>query len=259
MDNSWRIAEAYNHGLLAQAFGSLESVFDLQGDEVSRDKISDVIKVELDGKNFYVKRYSKPRTKKIGWFIRSRIRAEWENLQFFAALGIATPKVVAYGEVYKGAVFRGALITEEFVEAKDLASLCREGSDLFDRRDWWQCVAKQVALYTSLIHDKQFMHLDLKWRNILVGPGEKPEVYFFDCPSGKRLPKLLFRRGRLKDLACLDQIARDRLRATQRLAFYKYYAGCKKLTDKDKAVVRKVIRFSAYIAGESDEPGWRIF
>jgi tRNA A-37 threonylcarbamoyl transferase component Bud32 len=259
LGNSWQIAEPYRDAERVKAFGSLQAVFELQGEEVSRDKISDVIKVSLSGENYYVKRYYRPRSKKMGWFKRSRVRAEWENLQFFASLKIPTPMLVAWGEMSKGSTFQGALITKELANTQDLATLYKQGSDLFDRPEWFHHTAKKIARYTAQMHEQRFMHLDLKWRNILVGPGPKPDVYFFDCPSGRRLSALLFRRGRLKDLACLDKIGRKRLRRSQRLAFYKYYAGCDKLTAEHKQIVKKVDRFSAYLEGESNEPGWRFF
>jgi tRNA A-37 threonylcarbamoyl transferase component Bud32 len=259
LEKSWQIADVYNSGEFLQACGSLKAVFALQGESITKDKISDVIKVALDGKNFYVKRYYKPRSKKAGWFKRSRVRAEWENLQFFSSLGIPTPTLVGWGEQGKGSQFQGALITEELVGTQDLATLDKQGSELFDQPQWFKHTAQKIALYTRLMHEQRFMHLDLKWRNILVGPGERPEVYFFDCPSGKRLSSLLFRRGRLKDLACLDKIGRKRLRRTQRLAFYKYYVGCDKLTPEQKEMAKKVDRFSAYLEGDSSESGWRIF
>jgi len=259
LEKLWRIAEAYKSEEFLQACGSLEAVFELQGEQISKDKISDVIKVALDGKNFYVKRYFKPRSKKMGWFKRSRVCAEWENLQFFTALGIPTPQLAAWGEQQQGQRFQGALITEELKGTQDLATLNKNGSALFDQAEWFRHTAQKVAQYTRLMHAQKFMHLDLKWRNILVGAGERPEVFFFDCPSGKRLPALFFRRGKIKDLACLDKIGRKRLRRTQRLAFYKYYAGCDKLSPQDKVMVRKIDRFSAYLEGESSESGWRIF
>lgn len=259
MEKSWSIAKPYNGEQFLQACGSLDAVFKLQGEQVTKDKISDVIKVTLDGKNFYVKRYSKSRSKKIARLKRSRVRAEWENLQFFASLGIATPLLAAWGEHGQGDSFQGALITEELEGTHDLATLDKNGSSLFDDAGWFRHTAQKVAQYTRLMHDQNFRHLDLKWRNILVGSGTRPEVYFFDCPSGKRLPALLFRRARMKDLACLDKVGRMRLRRTQRLAFYKYYAGCGKLTAQDKAMVRKIDRFSAYLEGETTESGWRIF
>ncbi len=262
MKKSWFIAETFDQSELAQGFDSLEAVFSLQGEPVTEDKISEVIKVALGDKNYYVKRYQKPRSKKVGWFKRSRVRAEWENLQFFASLGIPTPTLVAWGEHGKGDNFQGALITEELLGAQDLATLSQQGSTLFDQADWFKHTAKKVADYTRLIHAQRFIHLDLKWRNILVDSGERPEVYFFDCPSGKHLSPLMFRRGRLKDLACLDKIGRKRLRRSQRLLFFKYYVGCDcrhKLTSEQKGMAKKVARFSAYLEGESNEAGWHFF
>jgi tRNA A-37 threonylcarbamoyl transferase component Bud32 len=259
LEKLWFIEEAYKGEGFLQACGSLDAVFTLQGEQISKDKISDVIKVALDGKNFYVKRYFKPRSKKLGWFKRSRVRAEWENLQFFSSLGIPTPLLVAWGEQNQNGLFRGALITEELKDAQDLAVLNNDGSALFDDASWFRHTAYKVAQYTRLMHDQKFMHLDLKWRNILVEVGDRPEVFFFDCPSGRQLSALFFRRGRIKDLACLDKIGRKRLRRTQRLAFYKYYAGCDKLSLRDKVMVRKIDQFSAYLEGESTEAGWRIF
>ncbi|MEH6357872.1 MAG: lipopolysaccharide kinase InaA family protein [Pseudomonadales bacterium] len=259
MEKLWSIAEAYKGEGFLQACESLDAVFKLQGEQISKDKISDVIKVALDGKNFYVKRYFKPRSKKSGWFKRSRVRAEWENLQFFASLGIPTPLLAAWGEQDQNGLFQGALITEELKDTQDLATLNNGGSALFDDASWFRHTAQKVAQYTRLMHDQNFMHLDLKWRNVLVEAGDRPEVFFFDCPSGKRLSALFFRRGRIKDLACLDKIGRKRLRRTQRLAFYKYYAGCDKLSPQDKVMVRKIDRFSAYLEGEGTEAGWRIF
>ena len=145
MEKSWCIAEAYNRGEFAQACGSLQAVFELQGEQVSKDKISDVIKVALDGTNFYVKRYYKPRSKKAGWFKRSRVRAEWENLQFFDSLGIPTPALVAWGEQPQGQNFQGALITEELKGTQDLATLNKAGSTLFDDPAWFRHVAEEVA------------------------------------------------------------------------------------------------------------------
>jgi tRNA A-37 threonylcarbamoyl transferase component Bud32 len=257
--NAWQIAQAYKDSEFARRCGSLEAVFELQGEPVTKDKISEVVKVSISGKNFYVKRYFKPRARGFGCIIRSRVRSEWENLQFFDSLGIPVPCLAAWGEDLRAGVFRGALITEELPNAEDLATINQQAGAFFDRRDWFCHVAQQVACYTKRLHDQQFMHLDLKWRNILVGAGDQPQVFFFDCPSGKRLPALLFRRARLKDLACLDKLGRKRLRRTQRLAFYKYYAGCDKLSARDKAMVRKIDRFSAYLEGESNEAGWRIF
>jgi hypothetical protein len=47
----------------------------------------------------------------------------------------------------------------------------------------------------------------------------------------------------VKDLACLDKLAKYHLSRTQRLRFYLDYAQKKRLDDADKRRIRKVLRF----------------
>ena len=93
-----------------------------------------------------------------------------------------------------------------------------------------------------LMHQKKFIHNDLKWRNILVSPSDKDEVYIIDCPAGRLLAGPLlapfFRRGVIKDLACLDKVGRQALSRTRRLRFYLRYAGLDKLDSEHKIRVR---------------------
>jgi RIO-like serine/threonine protein kinase len=91
------------------------------------------------------------------------------------------------------------------------------------------------------MHAHGFVHNDLKWRNLLVDTAGK--LYFIDCPSGGfwRGPFLRYRI--VKDLACLDKMAKYHLSRTDRLRFYLDYAGKRRLADEDKKIVRKIVRF----------------
>ena len=51
----WNLEPAYS--ALASDFGSLEAVFALQGEHLTRDPLSEVIRVQRDGVNYYVKRH----------------------------------------------------------------------------------------------------------------------------------------------------------------------------------------------------------
>ena len=42
---------------LAADFGSLEAVFAMQGERITKDPLSEVIRIERDGVRYYVKRY----------------------------------------------------------------------------------------------------------------------------------------------------------------------------------------------------------
>ena len=61
--------------------------------------------------------------------------------------------------------------------------------------------------------------------------------------SGVNAIIFLHARGVIKDLACLDKIARQILSRTQRLRFYYYYIGANALQSKHKKQVKKIVNF----------------
>jgi tRNA A-37 threonylcarbamoyl transferase component Bud32 len=94
------------------------------------------------------------------------------------------------------------------------------------------------------MHRYQFCHNDLKWRNVLVSGDEStPKITLIDCPSGRFWWKPFFEYRRIKDLACLDKVAKNLLRRSQRLKFYCHYQGVDKLSGFDKPIVRRVVLF----------------
>jgi hypothetical protein len=69
-------------------FQTLENVFKLNGKQITCDRLSNLIFLNVGGKNYYVKRYTKA-GKGIRRFLgRSRLRGEWENLPRFDAWGL---------------------------------------------------------------------------------------------------------------------------------------------------------------------------
>lgn len=228
--------------LLLAAFGSLEAVFALEGERLTKDPLSEVIRIEREGVRYYVKRYwgaGKGLRRYLG---RPRVKAEWQNLKLFAKWGIPTAPIVAYGlERNAGAFVRGALVTRELEGTLDLAELAnREDRRLADP-DWVMCVSQQLARGTRTLHDHHFTHNDLKWRNLLVN--EKAELFFIDCPTGSFWWGPLLRYRIVKDLACLDKVAKRVLSRTQRLRFYLQYRGRDRLGARDKRRLRQVLKF----------------
>jgi tRNA A-37 threonylcarbamoyl transferase component Bud32 len=244
MSYFWHISEEYKNTVLADVFSDLARAFFIQGELVSRNPVGHVIKVKIDGRFYFVKKYSRG-GKRLRRFVgKSRVRNEWENLSFFSRLGIPTANIVAYGQESKWGLFkRGALITEELKDTTDLAELAMNQSPLLKDRDWIRQVILQVADFTKRMHDRGFVHNDLKWRNILVTCGKEPEVFFIDCPVGKKWSGPVLRRGFIKDLACLDKVAKYQLSRTTRLWFYKVYSGRSRLTKADKLLIKRVLTF----------------
>ncbi|GLX15560.1 hypothetical protein Pstr01_37990 [Pseudomonas straminea] len=223
-------------------FNSLEAVFRLEGERLTSDPLSEVIRVEIEGARYYVKRYwgaGKGMRRFLG---RPRVKAEWQNLQLFAKWGIPTAPIVAHGLERKAGTFlRGALITRELKGTLDLACMARQNDPRLHDAAWVDCVSLQLARATRLMHDHRFTHNDLKWRNLLVN--EKTELFFIDCPTGSFWRGSLLRYRIVKDLACLDKVAKRVLSRTQRLRFYLQYQGCSHLNDEDKKRVRQVLKF----------------
>lgn len=247
----WWFDPELNGGVAGRAFATMEEVFSLEGEQITRDFISDVLRVEREGVRYYVKRYAgngKNALKRwFGlrqWLAPTRVRKEWQNLLSFRKWGIPTARLAAYGiERCCGGFRRGALVTEEIGDTTDMAKLALRQDARLRNRGWVADVSAQVARITRCLHDAGFVHNDLKWRNLLVTNGDAPVVYLIDCPSGGFWWGPFLRYRIVKDLACLDKVAKYHLTRTQRLRFYLDYAGRDRLTDGDKRRVRRIVRF----------------
>ncbi len=227
------------------AFASLDSTFALEGEVLANSRVSRVIRVQLDGRHYYVKRYLG--AIKNAWRERlgtTRIEGEWENLRRFAQWGIPTPQIVASGFERRHRRFlRGAMITAGIAHTQDLATLALADDARLHDAHWVRTVAGQVARDTRIMHSHGFAHNDLKWRNILVNDTQPPQTFWIDCPTGTFWWGPFLRYRIIKDLACLDKLACKHLRRSQRLRFYLDYAGRTRLSDSDKRRVRRIVGF----------------
>ncbi|MDX2506145.1 MAG: lipopolysaccharide kinase InaA family protein [Gammaproteobacteria bacterium] len=242
---NWNIIPEYQETTLGKIFKHFDDAYEYKGEFITKSPLSQVYKVPVDGKNYYLKKYNISRKKIQRYLGQSKIRTEWENLLWFQELKIPVARVVAYGQETKGWItHRGILITEELVNTSDLANIADEYPHFLQQADWVTKVSQQVAEVARTLHEHNFAHNDFKWRNIMVDiKADFPQIYLIDCPSGMRWYKLFLEFRIIKDLACLDKRAKYELSKKQRLAFYKDYAQCRKLTLKDKKRIRKIIKF----------------
>jgi len=241
--NSWSFSGKNEE---RKSFSSIEDIIALDGIVVSRDKISYVKKVTHGTTNYYVKVYWRGGNGIRRFIGRGRLRGEWENLRYFTSLGIRTPRIVAYGQQAKYGMLKcGVLVTQEVSKAEDMLRLSQENSALFEDKQWLENVIVQIADYTRRLHHNGFVHWDLKWRNILVSTQSihEPYVYFFDCPLGKRRYAWLRKRGAIKDIACLDKIAKKILSDKQRMLFFNHYGGTDRLDAKQKRKIKQILNF----------------
>ncbi|WP_165673312.1 lipopolysaccharide kinase InaA family protein [Metapseudomonas otitidis] len=227
---------------LLSAFGTLEAVFQLEGERLTSDPLSEVIRVEIEGVRYYVKRYWEAGKGLRRYLGRPRVKAEWQNLKLFAKWGIPTAPIVAHGlERRAGAFVRGALVTREIVNTCNMAEMVERDDSRLKDPQWVAQISRQLAAGTRALHDHHFTHNDLKWRNLLVN--DKAELFFIDCPTGGFWWGPLLRYRIIKDLACLDKVAKYHLTRTQRLRFFLQYRGRSQLSVADKRRVRQVLAF----------------
>lgn len=227
---------------LLSAFGTLEAVFQLEGERLTSDPLSEVIRVEIEGVRYYVKRYWEAGKGLRRYLGRPRVKAEWQNLKLFAKWGIPTASIVAHGlERRAGAFVRGALVTREIVNTCNMAEMVERDDSRLKDSQWVAHISRQLAASTRTLHNHHFTHNDLKWRNLLVN--DKAELFFIDCPTGGFWWGPLLRYRIIKDLACLDKVAKYHLTRTQRLRFFLQYRGRSQLSVADKRRVRQVLAF----------------
>ncbi len=241
---SWTINTPWEATPACQTFSSLEAVFALAGTPISKDKESVVFSLEIEGKRYYVKRYHTSKGIR-SWLGRARIRMEALNLLWFDRIGIPTAKVVAYGEEHFFCkTFRGAMITASVDNSKDLRWLALNKPEYINNSEWLDKVISQLADITRALHQNNFCHNDLKWRNILVTEDlNNPKVYLIDCPVGQKIPAPLRQRRIIKDLACLDKVAKYQLSRTKRLCFFKRYRQLVRLSPKDKRTIKRTLSY----------------
>lgn len=242
MKDIWQLSDPSK--LEAEHFESLEHVLGIEGEQINTSDMSTLVRVKVGESKYYIKKYHRGGRyfrRRLG---RSRVRAEWENSDYFRRIGVPTTRLVAFGERRKSFGDRiGALVIEELENVEDIAVVLKNGHHMLQNKSWLGGVTLKIAKYTAMLHDKGFVHGDLKLRNILVNFAQDPEVYIIDCPDGSIKSGLLFERGVVKDMACLDRTAKKFLSRTQRLKFYKDYKKVGKLSVDDKRMIKRVLAF----------------
>jgi hypothetical protein len=237
------VGEEYEQRIFASPGGGIKQ----NGEEVSADCMSRVIRARTPAGVYYIKQYWGAGKRLRRFLGRSRAQGEWENLEYFSRLGIPTPRLVGYGREAEQDQTLEVLITAEVPEARDLATLARNDPGYFAQRSRTLEIMRQVAEYARRLHRDSFVHWDMKWRNILVQGDETPQVFFFDSPLGRRWPGPLLRpvlkRGIIKDLGNLELGAREVMTCTQRLRFLLLYRQEERLTPEAKRQIRRIYAF----------------
>lgn len=245
---SWYINKNYPTEI-QNAFSDIEKVLSIkEGEIVSASSISQVIKYTVKNKNFYIKHYFSRGKKLRKYFGRPRWRAEWENLVFCKQLNICVPNIIAYGvkkRWFNTKASAGVIITEEVANALDLKTIATEHGHLLKQPTWRRQLITIIASYIKSMHQVNFIHYDLQWRNILVTThSNTPQVYLFDIPSGRKR-RFSFKHGVIRDFYNLYKNAWKFLSRTDCLRFYLLYKGKTALNNEDKAHIKEILDYFA--------------
>jgi hypothetical protein len=211
----------------------------------------------------FLKRYDRPpvlvqlknwlshRTRKSCGFV------EFASASRLSAMGINTPKVVAYGEK-RGTFFeKGSFIIAEKIQNAE--SLERKLPHFFDhpataenlklRRNF----VAQLAAFIKKFHQTNYRHRDLYFPHIFYSNDGR--FYLIDLARAFK-PLIRRERFRIKDIAQLHYSAPGRyFSRTDRLRFYLSYAESNNLSSKDKAFIRKVVSKAKWMARHDSRHG----
>ncbi len=181
----------------------------------------------------------------------SKARCEFRNYEVFARLGIPAATPVACGEERDGLgrLRRAFIVTRAIPQAMTLVEFfqqrCASRGEQAGRctREHF---LRQLADMTRRIHQADFFHHDLVWRNILVtgSPPGEPKLWWIDCPRGRFDRWSPWRRwSRLRDLTSLDKLGSQLCTRGERLKFVKLYLGKKRLDSEARQLIRVALEY----------------
>ena len=220
-------------------------------------------KISDPQKTLYLKRYHHPDalTQIKNWFWhnarKSMMSFDLEPADDLARADIKTPKTVAYDEQW--VVFfekRSFIITEELPDAKPLEQKlpdCFEDISKTENLRQKRTFIEQLSKFAKKFHATGYRHRDFYLAHIFYS--DEGTFYLIDLQRAFK-PRILAERFRVKDISQLYYSAPgSAFSRTDRLRFYKTYAGKRSLDRRDKTFIRKAIRKAHRIARRETKYG----
>lgn len=254
MSIQWTILDDAGATLLADfGFANYVDLADRQpGQEVGKGSTTRTTRLSIgragESAVFFIKVYRYAGRQWRHRFRCDKASQEAANYSLLNEIGIGTPQVVAFGSRRSGLRLVDAIIVTRGLP--DVVGLDR----LFESR-WPDATAnamnphRQEVIHAVLreirrMHDAGFFHIDLQWRNILIGGMSegRTDVYLLDAPrGGMRRNRWTEAHGRLRDLSCLYKEARRRLSRTEQLRWLLLYLEEGSATPAARAMVDTLI------------------
>lgn len=210
------------------------------------------------GAGFYLKRYYYPRWRnrlrtmlRGTLFGRHRGAAEARLLLQMRRLGLPSVRPVAWGCRRIGPfVSASFLITEAVPHATNLTTFARA---VQDRRRLLppaqrQAIAAALGREVASLHEADFSHGQLFWRNILLrfGPAGDPEFFFLDARPRRARHTVVSGDGWwMEELGQVLVSALPFTTRADRMRFACAYFGARKLTRQFKEILRETVRHAS--------------
>ena len=214
-------------------------------------------------RTLFLKRYNRPDTltQIKNWFWhkahKSMMSFDLDPAEDLAKAGINTPKTVSYGEQWSFFFEkRSFIITEELPNAEPLDKKlpdCFRDSSKTENLKQQRKFIERLAQFAKKFHDTGYRHRDFYLAHIFYS--DDGIFYLIDLQRAFK-PFVLAERFRIKDIAQLFYSAPgSAFSRTDRLRFYKSYAGKEFLDRRDKAFIRKVVGKARRIAKRETKYG----
>jgi len=243
--------EGWKASAPAAGLGTYERLAEYTGDVFSETSTTRVYRLNPNPDRWpggvFLKRFFYPSPWR--FFLRpAKPYVEARNYQFLRELGLNVPDVLAFGQRRRyGGLIDAVIVTAGIVDARSLETYFSGDPPGLSPEELME-VLDQMARIVATMHQANFFHIDLQWRNILIqrppaGGSRDIRVYLIDCPRGGRRV-LPFRswNGRLHDLAGLEKLAGLYLSPKERVKWFKQYTGVRKLSWQDRRLIQSIIR-----------------
>jgi len=259
----------YKTGFEEMGLTSIDSVFSFNaGENLVKNNLASYrsrLQFEINSPTatLFLKRYYKP---PIFIQLKNRLSAQRrvscglydiEPASELAEAGIKTPKIIAYGEQWRGLFeSRSFIITEKIPDAESLERQLPayfSGQVTTEKLEQRRNFIRQLAEFIGKFHKMNYCHRDLYFSHIFYSKNGK--FYLIDLARVFK-PRIFRQRYLIKDIAQLYYSAPGKyFSKTDRLRFYLKYVGHKKLTMKDKIFIREVINKARRIARHDEKHG----
>jgi len=251
---------------------SIDSVFSFN---VGKDPGGSVIpkyrsrlqfEIDRPAKTLFMKRYDRPvmSAQIKNWFWhgdrKSMMSCDLDPVEILASAGIRTPRAIAWGEQW-GLLFekRSFIITEKIQDAESLEKRLPPCLEEDVQHRWTSSIVgrrqfiRELGEFARKFHGTGYRHRDFYLCHIFYG--NDGTFYLIDLQRVFK-PGLPAERYRIKDIAQLHYSAPGGVFSrTDRLRFYKAYAGKSCLDRRDKTFIRKVIHKAERMARHNRKHG----